>query len=447
MIYTTYFARTKGVPDNYKVISIARKTPDGISSMPALMPSSDLLYRYKQGKVDDEGYSKEYIDQLKKIGDKSDFKMLFVPFSGKTRDGLPVWLSKTDHLLLCCYEKEGDFCHRHLLADHLNSLDLEVREISKEDLIRAKEEADEYEQNSLFGIDDGIICQQVNCQKVMGAGLAKAIMDKFPVVYEKYTGSFIGKRSEEMFGKVGIVRVTEKLAIANIYSQFSYGNSNKTGQIYTDEDKLINGISKLSENYPDKNIYIPVKIGCGLAGGNWESVKRRIQALDRDNLFFIDTHTGRTVSAIKPLSRTEYLESILNIAGELAENAATKDENSDRSYIPKPVLANLDEKYHMVCEKIKDCFINEDILIDKSVGETMVDFYFEAALVNNRRDLLPLYDKYKEKMDDIYKRYLLSPERVKTMTEKNEEENRNLRIKDLYERSVYPEREGEVNER
>ena len=43
----------------------------------------------------------------------------------------------------------------------------------------------------LFGIDNGIICQQVNCCGVMGAGLAKAIMDKFPIVKQKFDEQYI----------------------------------------------------------------------------------------------------------------------------------------------------------------------------------------------------------------------------------------------------------------
>ena len=36
----------------------------------------------------------------------------------------------------------------------------------------------------LLNSDSKYIVQQVNCQGVMGAGLAKAIADKWPVVYD-----------------------------------------------------------------------------------------------------------------------------------------------------------------------------------------------------------------------------------------------------------------------
>lgn len=31
---------------------------------------------------------------------------------------------------LLCYERPGDFCHRHMLAEHLNSLGLDVKEFN-----------------------------------------------------------------------------------------------------------------------------------------------------------------------------------------------------------------------------------------------------------------------------------------------------------------------------
>ena len=32
----------------------------------------------------------------------------------------PVWENDNVHVVLLCYEKRGDFCHRHLVADWLN---------------------------------------------------------------------------------------------------------------------------------------------------------------------------------------------------------------------------------------------------------------------------------------------------------------------------------------
>lgn len=142
----------------------------------------------------------------------------------------------------------------------------------------------------IFGVDKGIICQQVNCQNTIGAGLSGAIGKAYPVVNEKYHEAFTKAKKEDLFGKVQLVKVEEELYIANLFTQFYYGNSKKTHQCYTDTDKLINAIDKLAEKSPDKSIYIPAYIGCGLAGGNWSEVTGRLFSLERPNLIMLDTN-------------------------------------------------------------------------------------------------------------------------------------------------------------
>ena len=144
---------------------------------------------------------------------------------------------------------------------------------------------------SLFGIKKGIICQQVNCQNVMGAGLAKAIYEQYPNVKTDYHKSFKYFSKTEIFGKYRLIEISQGLFVANIYSQFNYGNSNKTGIVYTDNQKLINAIKNIGETYTQYNIYIPEKIGCGLAGGNWELIKNQIKGLKAANILFLNTFT------------------------------------------------------------------------------------------------------------------------------------------------------------
>ena len=144
---------------------------------------------------------------------------------------------------------------------------------------------------SLFGIKGGIICQQVNCQNVMGAGLAKAIYEQFPIVKQDYHKAFKFFSKNEIFGKYHLVKISSGLYVANIYTQFKYGNSNKTGIVYTDDKKLIRAIKNISEKYAQYNIYIPEKIGCGLAGGNWELIKNQIKGLKAANILFLNTFT------------------------------------------------------------------------------------------------------------------------------------------------------------
>jgi uncharacterized phage-like protein YoqJ len=148
----------------------------------------------------------------------------------------------------------------------------------------------------LFGINEGIVCQQVNCKGVMGAGLAKAISDKFPIVKEKYLENYKKNKGIQL-GSFQIIDVavtsSDFLAVCNLYTQDSYGNSSITKKCYTDKELLINAIDCVCSSNPNTKVYIPIKIGCGLAGGNWEEIKEEIVNLVKkrniNNAYFLDT--------------------------------------------------------------------------------------------------------------------------------------------------------------
>lgn len=148
----------------------------------------------------------------------------------------------------------------------------------------------------LFGIKEGIICQQVNCKGVMGAGLAKAISDKFPIVKEKYLENYKKNKGMQL-GSFQIIDVvvtsSDFLAVCNLYTQDNYGNSSITKKCYTDKELLINTIECVCSSNPNTKVYIPIKIGCGLAGGNWEEIKEEIINLIKKrnihNAYFLDT--------------------------------------------------------------------------------------------------------------------------------------------------------------
>ena len=74
------------------------------------------------------------------------------------------------------------------------------------------------------------ICQQVNCAGVMGAGLAKQIRAKYPVVYSEYQKYLHELTTQKLplLGRVSYVRVADNVAIANIFGQDGYGRGNGT---------------------------------------------------------------------------------------------------------------------------------------------------------------------------------------------------------------------------
>lgn len=50
-----------------------------------------------------------------------------------------------------------------------------------------------YKRGDLLASDCNVICHQVNCKGVMNAGIAKAIRNKYPQVYDVFMTSFASK--------------------------------------------------------------------------------------------------------------------------------------------------------------------------------------------------------------------------------------------------------------
>lgn len=113
-----------------------------------------------------------------------------------------------------------------------------------------------------------IICHQVNCMGVMNSGVAKAIRQKWPIVFDKYKQYCTEhNNSKKMLGSVLFVDIGNGQQVANIFGQYKYGYD---GTQYTDETSLLAGVMKC-QMY-SKSIALPYKIGCGLGKGNWERV-------------------------------------------------------------------------------------------------------------------------------------------------------------------------------
>lgn len=128
-----------------------------------------------------------------------------------------------------------------------------------------------------------IIAHQTNCYFVMGAGVALAIKRKWPIVYEKYKqlGDSEKKKSYKWLGTCQLVEIDQNRYVANLFGQDECGG----GQCFTDYDALKEALEELRRyvNYSGlKTIAFPWKIGCGLAGGDWDIVKPMIEDIFKD---------------------------------------------------------------------------------------------------------------------------------------------------------------------
>ena len=117
MMYTTYFAALKKLPQDIIPISICGKAPDGYDGLQykKLAPKWDFFKVWKETK-DNHYYVRCFNEQvLSKLDARQVYKEL------TERAG-------TDNIALVCYEKPESFCHRHLVANWFRENGIEIRE-------------------------------------------------------------------------------------------------------------------------------------------------------------------------------------------------------------------------------------------------------------------------------------------------------------------------------
>lgn len=120
------------------------------------------------------------------------------------------------------------------------------------------------------------LIHQVNCQGVMGAGLAKAIRDKYPNHYIDYK-HMLGMEDhiEYVLGDCFPTWVGNMKYIVGVYGQARYGRDKR----HTNYAALSSGLCKYisASGYgvtrPKPTLLIPKGIGCGLGGGDWNIVE------------------------------------------------------------------------------------------------------------------------------------------------------------------------------
>lgn len=122
-----------------------------------------------------------------------------------------------------------------------------------------------YIKKDITTVDTGVIAHGVNCQRVMGSGVAKAIKEKWPIVYEKYMNMPMGKG---MLGVGHLIPIEhDRLCIVNCYTQVFYGYGGRFADPKAIEDSLWDAYA--AADYYHLPLYMP-KIGAGLGGLDWK---------------------------------------------------------------------------------------------------------------------------------------------------------------------------------
>lgn len=133
---------------------------------------------------------------------------------------------------------------------------------------------------NIFESGADVICHQVNCQGVMGSGIAKQVREKYPNVYKEYKDlcdlEFYPKN---LLGIAQSVHANDKTIIVNIFAQENFGYD---GKCYTDYNALREGFETVRDNNKEDVIAIPYLMGCHRGGGDWNVVYKMIEEVFAD---------------------------------------------------------------------------------------------------------------------------------------------------------------------
>lgn len=139
-------------------------------------------------------------------------------------------------------------------------------------------------EGDILDFECDVICHQVNCQGVMGSGLASQIKNKYPNVFTEYKKLCKNKMNLNPLGCCQLVEVNsdKHKYVANLFGQDYYG---RDGKQYTDYDALNRAFQTLKQECEGLNslhqgkmydgyvsIAFPYMLGCGLGGGDWNIV-------------------------------------------------------------------------------------------------------------------------------------------------------------------------------
>lgn len=132
MVYTSYFDKLEDLPTNVIPVSICGAAPEWYKGAQyrKLAPRLAFFQEWKKNHDNDyyiEHFQSEVICKLSFSRVLADLQ-LKIPYEIREKMCSDVFNNKDVHIALICYEKPGEFCHRHLVADWFKEHGIECSE-------------------------------------------------------------------------------------------------------------------------------------------------------------------------------------------------------------------------------------------------------------------------------------------------------------------------------
>lgn len=140
-------------------------------------------------------------------------------------------------------------------------------------------------------IEEGVLVHQCNAQKVMGSGVALAIKNKWPQVFDSYLKyikyfedaiDILPIKTVSILGDIDVVEINDKLSVINLFGQEYYGGGGKRYTSYAAWEKALPRIKRYTQ---DRQVYFPFNCGCDRGGGDWRIISAMIEEFLPDAIF------------------------------------------------------------------------------------------------------------------------------------------------------------------
>lgn len=144
-----------------------------------------------------------------------------------------------------------------------------------------------YKTGNLLDAQTNVIAHQVNCQGVMGSGVAKQIKEKWPEVFEQYD-YHVRMMDHNVLGDCQMVQIGESQFVANLFGQRYYGRENLR---YTNYDAIYDALIKLNiymQKRDCKSVAIPYKMSSDRGGADWDVILAMINSVFKNTDVLIE---------------------------------------------------------------------------------------------------------------------------------------------------------------
>ena len=136
MIYTSYFGNLKNLTKNVIPISICGKAPEWYKGLQykKLAPKYKFFMEWKESH-DNDYYINCFNEQvLNRLNVFEVLNELYSLLPDEQRQiieitNCPPWSNPHVNIALICYEKPGDFCHRHIISEWFRNYGINCQEI------------------------------------------------------------------------------------------------------------------------------------------------------------------------------------------------------------------------------------------------------------------------------------------------------------------------------